>query len=299
MNYTGIPLTPLIHVEEIFTIHYFEYASNFSFSGEKHDFWEFICVDKGEVEVIAGTKKQTLTRGMIQFHQPNEFHSVNANHKSAPNLVVISFCCRSKAMDFFCNQQFLLSDAQKELLARLISQARSTFSGPLNNPYQTQMELQKEARPGSLQMIGNLLELFLLSFLEQSNALGAALSEREALRRSQDSRQYERIVEYLNQHLDQNLSIGQIARDTLISPSTLSHLIKKRCGCGVISFFLQLKIQRAKELIRENKLNFTEISEMLGYRSLHYFSRQFKQITGMTPSEYSSSILGLSEEAGG
>ena len=43
-------------------------------------------------------------------------------------------------------------------------------------------------------------------------------------------------------------------------------------------------------------MNFTQISETLGYSSIHYFSRQFKKLTNMTPSEYASSIKALSEK---
>ena len=43
-------------------------------------------------------------------------------------------------------------------------------------------------------------------------------------------------------------------------------------------------------MIRNEQLNFTQISEKLGYTSIHYFSRQFKKLTNMTPSEYASSI---------
>ena len=53
---------------------------------------------------------------------------------------------------------------------------------------------------------------------------------------------------------------------------------------------------QAKLLIRENSLNFTEIANTLGYSSIHYFSRQFKTFTGMSPSEYALSIKALSEE---
>ncbi len=56
-----------------------------------------------------------------------------------------------------------------------------------------------------------------------------------------------------------------------------------------------MKIDTAKQLIRDNHLNFTEISDRLGYTSVHYFSRQFKKLTGMTPSEYATSIRRLSE----
>ena len=56
-----------------------------------------------------------------------------------------------------------------------------------------------------------------------------------------------------------------------------------------------MKFSFAKQLIRENDMNFTLISEFLGYSSIHYFSRQFKKICGMTPSEYASSIKAISE----
>ena len=51
----------------------------------------------------------------------------------------------------------------------------------------------------------------------------------------------------------------------------------------------------AKQMIRENHYNFTQIADTLGFSSIHYFSRQFKRITGMTPSEYASSIKALSD----
>ena len=56
-----------------------------------------------------------------------------------------------------------------------------------------------------------------------------------------------------------------------------------------------MKIDMAKQLIRTEQMNFTQISEKLGYSSIHYFSRQFKKLTGMTPSEYASSIKAMAE----
>ena len=56
-----------------------------------------------------------------------------------------------------------------------------------------------------------------------------------------------------------------------------------------------MKINFARQLIRENDMNFTQISEFLGYSSIHYFSRQFKKLCGMTPTEYALSIKAISE----
>ena len=47
MAYNGFLPENVINIGKIYSIHYFEYMSDFSFEGESHDFWEFICVDKG------------------------------------------------------------------------------------------------------------------------------------------------------------------------------------------------------------------------------------------------------------
>ena len=119
-KYYGIQLQDLFHIEELFSLHYFEYMSTFSFPGESHDFWEFVCVDKGEVEIGAGPLTHTLRRGEIAFHYPGEFHWVKANGKIAPNLIVISFSCTDPAMEFFRGKILHLEETERRLLASRI-----------------------------------------------------------------------------------------------------------------------------------------------------------------------------------
>lgn len=87
----------------------------------------------------------------------------------------------------------------------------------------------------------------------------------------------------------------QICRDNLVGRSQLQKIFKEQCNLGIIEYFSILKINTSKELIRTKHMNFTQIAEQLGYTSIHYFSRQFKKITGMTPSEYASSIKAMAE----
>ena len=91
------------------------------------------------------------------------------------------------------------------------------------------------------------------------------------------------------------MTIEQICKDNIIGRSQLQKLFKERCGLGIIEYFSHMKINAAKEMIRTNRMNFTQISEHLGYTSIHYFSRQFKKTTGMTPTEYASSIKAMAE----
>ena len=96
MNYESTLLKPELIVDKIITIHYFEYSSHFIFPGETHDFWEFLYVDKGTVDVMAGSIPHTLNKGDIIFHQPNEFHSINLMHRAVRQIT------QAIAIENFC-----------------------------------------------------------------------------------------------------------------------------------------------------------------------------------------------------
>jgi len=66
----------------------------------------------------------------------------------------------------------------------------------------------------------------------------------------------------------------------------LSKLFSRLEGITIEKYFIHLKIEKAKELVQYNQLNFTEIAYELGYSSVNYLSNQFKQVTGMSMSEY-------------
>ncbi len=138
-------------------------------------FWEFICVDKGEVEVTGGDKKFILHKGEIAFHEPNEFHNVTATGTIAPNLIVISFQCDDNAIYYFRKKILKMDDVERNLLASIIFEARHTFQCRLDDPYLQNMPLKQPPDIfGSQQMIRLLIEQFfnppcktLLSLLHQ------------------------------------------------------------------------------------------------------------------------------------
>ena len=124
MEYSGVKLHNSITVGKIFSIHYFEYMSNFKFSGEAHNFWEFVYIDKGEAGITHNKSYTVLHKGELFFHKPNEFHSVRATGTIAPNLIVISFECNDKAMNFFNNRRMKIDETAQTLLANIIIEAK-------------------------------------------------------------------------------------------------------------------------------------------------------------------------------
>lgn len=295
MSYEFVTLHPFISINEICTIHYFEYMNDFSFPGESHDFWEFLCVDKGEVNVVAGKEPINLHKDEIIFHRPDEFHAVYSNGTVAPNLVVISFRCQSPAMDFFSKKILSVNDEEKRLLGLIIQEAKQLFSTPLDDPYVEKMELSSQVPPGCEQMVKTLLEQFLIKLYRRALS-GSSPKPVSSVKQKTGKDRYEQILSYLEENLHTHLTIEQICRDNLIGRSQLQKLFREKNGCGVIDYFSHIRVDAAKQMIRNQNLNFTQIADSLGYNSIHYFSRQFKKITGMTPSEYSSSIKKLSEE---
>ncbi len=317
MAYQHTYLKSSITIRSVVSIHYFEYMSDFHFPGECHDFWELVCVDKGEIQAAAGDKMVTVKRGSILFHQPGEFHSVIANGRISPSLVVISFDCRSRAMKEFAGQILAVREPETSLLSRIIIEARNAFQGRLNDPYQEELNRRPLPRAfGAEQLIKNYLEELLICLYRRywplapgagsvpSNASPGFLPAAPdpgpgqiSLNSAEAKKEIcIRIQRYLEEHLHQSLTIQQICRDNLIGSSQLSRLFFSFYHCGVIDYFIHMKIDAAKQMIRNDHMNFSQIADRLGYSSIHYFSRQFKKQTGMTPTEYSESIRCLAEK---
>lgn len=305
MTYKGISFRKELLIDQLFSLHYFEYMSTFSFPGESHNFWEFVCVDKGEVTIGAGDQIYTLKKGDIAFHEPNEFHWVKANGSIAPNLIVISFSSKSPIMNFFRKKILRTDDFARSLLARIITEAGNFLEGRLDDPYQTVLRPKSSQPPASGQLIQLYLEELMIYFYRKYSDLSTPADEKpdkpdkpdKTMKENIDTEVFNRVVAYLGQHLSGRVTIETICKDNLIGRSQLQKIFSKKSGLGIIEYFSNMKIEAAKELIRTEQMNFTQISERLGYTSIHYFSRQFKKVTGMTPSEYASSIKAMADRS--
>ena len=279
-----------IAVPAVVTVHYFEYARDYVFEGEKHDFWELLYVDKGEVEVMADDTGYCLKQGEMIFHKPGEFHNVFANGLVAPNLVVVAFVCASPAMAYFEGKVVKAEEVERELLARIVHEARDAFSNPLDDPGSLKMERASSSAFGSEQMIGLLLEQMLIRMVRRGAQRDVAVKTSSSVKRRSDHDLVQRIIAYMQDNACGTLTFSQVCRFSAQSATNLKTIFKSVTGMGVMEYYRGLKIDAAKTLLREGGGNITQIADKLGYTSVNYFSRYFKQATGMTPSEYTQSI---------
>ncbi len=287
MEFKPTRLKRVFTINEIFTVHYFEYEKDYSFKGETHDFWEFVYVDKGEIEIDMDKEKRILTQGHAAFHQPNEYHNLRANGVVAPNLVVITFSCKSPAIKFFKKRILPLSDIEKHFLATIVRESIHSFSSPLENTFLKELTRREEALFGSEQILALSLEHLLISLYRN---YGGIRRNSTTLKRGMEQDLLSNVLSFLQEHICEKLTFTQIAESLNVSPTTLKNLFKEKIGEGIMTHFAKMKIDIAKSMIREGGHNISQISTHLGFDTVHLFSRRFKQLTGMSPTEYGRSV---------
>ncbi len=109
-------------------------------------------------------------------------------------------------------------------------------------------------------------------------------------------RKIEQSIAYMMQHLDEPLQVATLAAQANISESHYFALFKRQTGCAPIDCFIRLRMQHACRLLDETMLSVKEVAATLGYDDPFYFSRIFKSVNGVAPSEYRLLKNGAKEE---
>ena len=99
-----------------------------------------------------------------------------------------------------------------------------------------------------------------------------------------------RLVQYLNEHLDEDVAHNEIAARYRIHPGYLSRLFKQEMGETLSEYLLRIRIERAASLLKEGRYKIGDIAGMVGYSASSYFSIMFKKYTGYSPREYTQRV---------
>lgn len=125
-------------------------------------------------------------------------------------------------------------------------------------------------------------------FREQiQKILICALVFRDSQASSQHLVMLRNVHEFIDQHYgDPNLSLNEVASHVSLSPSHFSTVFSQETGQTFKEYLTEIRIRKAKELLRSTTLRSSEISYQIGYSDPHYFSYVFRKQTGLSPKEY-------------
>lgn len=134
-----------------------------------------------------------------------------------------------------------------------------------------------------------------------TRAMGQSLAQRQlevlgtSISREEPGDKTAVLMEKVQKHMQYNYMMYDISLDSVsqilnMNASYFSALFKRFFGVNFVEYLTELRINAAKELLRDPLRPTAEIASMVGYESPNYFARAFKKKTGMTPTEYRRSI---------
>lgn len=271
-------------VNKIVVIHYLEPKGDFFHQEESHNFWEVVFAYKKSVVCSADGKKIKLEEGNMIFHKPNERHSLAVSDKGAA-VFVLSFECLSPAMRFFCDKTIKLNARQINFVREIIEIAKRTYDITFCDLDVDIMNLLKNPTLGGEQLIKNYVEMLLIdvmrSMTETVDGNDVFLPETKI-----NDKLSEDIIKLFNENIFNNLTVDDVSKAVSYSKPYIFRQFKKSTGKSVMEYYLDLKIKKAKQLLQDRRLSIKEISEKLHFDTPNYFSKTFKKITGLTPTEY-------------
>lgn len=290
MAFELVPIQSEIEISGFHSLYYFEFDKNFYHPPERHDFWEMVYVDNGRINAIVDGIGITLEKGQMIFHQPMEMHSHIANHVDASNVVVVSFACRSSLMSFFNKKIFSLERPSQKVLTLFLTEARNAL-GQLPGEYENKSPLDfSHAKQGSVQLMQCYLVEFLFSLIRSDDASVRAMQHTPDARLRAESSLVDSIENFIEAHMTEPPSLPLLCSHFSISRTYLCRIFKESTGTSPVDYWIALKITEAKKLIRQGNHNMTQISEHLGYSSIHHFTRMFKRVSGLSPTAYRNSV---------
>lgn len=99
-------------------------------------------------------------------------------------------------------------------------------------------------------------------------------------------RQLLQILDYINDHLSQDIKLADLAALLGMSQFHFSHLFKQSMGIAPYQYLLQQRVERAKQLLKQTDQSIMDVAFSCGFNSHSHLSKQFRQLTGISPKAY-------------
>jgi AraC family transcriptional regulator len=193
--------------------------------------------------------------------------------------------------------QFMMLAFEPDLLVQQISESSNSSSVellPIINPsdlliYSIGLTLKAELESGGIggrlyvhAMTTALMAHLLRHYSVQKNSLPSTVS-------GLPKRILRQVIDYIHEHLNQDITLATLAAIAHMSPSYFSRLFKQSTGLSPHQYVIQCRVDRAKQLLLQGKLSLAEISYSLGFTHQSHLSHHFKRLTGSSPKAFLNS----------
>ncbi|MHB8097717.1 MAG: AraC family transcriptional regulator [Erysipelotrichaceae bacterium] len=261
-----------IKVQEIYAYYYSTKGNSYFFEGEKHPYWEMTFVDNGELITNVEGTDYILPPRSVFFYGPHQFHTQRTTDKNTCSYMTIMF--EMKDMD------------PNKLSNRVIQCSKNMFQ-----TLSMFMHLSNEKWEHINELLLSLLKLLIIYAMDETNEIELSNQNINPMQQHYEDELMNEITQYIMNHINSSLTINEICDKFAISRSSLQALFKRNLDISPKHYINNIKLEQSKILLKNSARTVSEVSDMLGFASIHYFSRKFKLQYGIAPSEYAKSIV--------
>lgn len=264
-----LEVTPVrFNILEIMDYYFVAEEPGYRFSKASHHYYELLYVHSGTLTASIANTSCTLAAGDLILYGPDAEHPKLLIKDDACDYLSVVFDMELSEPPHLLGRVYHTTDGLREALLKLIEEAA------VQSP-QTKMLMLCHLQ----ETITRLLQL--CDSLDEERGLLRAGSPQTS-----QSDLLQQITSYMIEKVTEPITIEEICHKFFMSRSSLQALFKLYLHSSPKSYLLNIKLQKSKELIRENQHTISEIADMLGFSSIHYFSRLFKKYYDVSPSEY-------------
>jgi len=289
IHYEKYRLSRIVSVMEIVSA---DYVEDFLSVAPKHaheEAWEIAVCLKGESSILRDSRYLPLNAGEVTLIPPGMYHDIVIS-KAGTAVFAVSFTCTNS--DHLRPMQNQIQYGGKALLTifrKIIQEVETTFVASQDTIHLYQFVPSADSPLGAEQMICCYLEQILIMLLRDSIANQGQIVRSGQLQEAIQTHQVDQIAAYINEHIGERLTVEQIASHFHYSRARLSTIYKRITGIGINETIANLRIHRAKQMLKERTKTVSQISEELGFASPQYFSHKFTQVVGCPPSRFADS----------
>lgn len=233
-----------------------------------HYFTEIFYVTSGKGIVYIEDKIYSIKTNDLIIINSNISHTEKSPDKDNPlSYIVLAVEGIKFEINEIKNQEYLVSsfEKQKDTMNFILNSLINEIQG--KDIYQTKY-------------CQHLFELFIINVLRHNNSI-LAISNTQNV-----SRECAIIKNYIDNHFKQDLSLDLLAETAHINKYYLAHTFKENYGYSPINYMLEKRIEEAKYLLITTDHSLSQLSQILGFSSLSYFSQSFKRIAKISPIEF-------------